>query len=277
MAHSSWGETEKPSASAPSEVRRLDLEPHSTPSLVEKLDMSLDDIIKLTQRQRGRVGPGGLGHSGAGRARSQGGPRGALKAAQRGHRDAWPRRNRQAPYSRRGQLPDKWQHDQFHSAFPRGASLVSSGRLLLSNLHFQVSDADIQNLFAEFGPLKRAAVHYDRAGRSLGTADVCFERKADALKARREYHGVPLDGRPLDIQLVPSQVETQPSPARRHSRGGMRRNPASGRFAWRGTWRGTQRGSRQRETGTCSNSKQQLSAEELDAQLDAYAASMDTS
>jgi len=256
--------------------------------MVDKIDMSLDDIIKSSRGSR--RGSGGKRGGRGGGPRSGGARRGGgnfRRSSGGGVQRGRTRGGIARPYTR-GDVNSAWKHDLFEGYGTRkvaaARSLVQSSlgptKLMVSNLDFGVSDSDIQELFAEFGPLKNAAVHYDRSGRSLGTADVIFERRADAIKAMKQYNGVPLDGRAMNIQLTTSEI---PSVTRGNRLGGGGGPP--GRFQNRsqpprrggggGAGKGRPGRGRGRGGGAPRNTKKPApTAEELDAELDAYSKEM---
>ncbi|XP_051939942.1 aly/REF export factor 2-like [Hippocampus zosterae] len=237
--------------------------------MVDKMSMSLDDIIKLNSK--GGRGGGERSAFAGGSSRSEHG------RANHFNRE---RDNRPAPYTRPRELPDKWQHDMFeqHSGEYRATERrgESRAKLLISNLDFGVSDSDIQELFEDFGPLRKVAVHYDRSGRSKGSADICFENPADAVKAMKHYNGVPLDGRPMKIVQATSDVDSQSRQSQSSNRGfdrsrlGQPTFDRSERSERRQGGGGSSGGSRGWGRGRGRGNRPQLSAEELDAQLDAY-------
>ncbi|XP_034241042.1 THO complex subunit 4 [Thrips palmi] len=268
--------------------------------MADKIEMSLDEIIKRNKparggARRGRGAAGGTQRSNSSFPRRGGGggpQRNTGRVAQGGivkRRTAPGAPPARSPLYARGDVNSRWQHDMYAGAPGRQLSsgrggIVSGGgptKLLVSNLEYGVSDSDIKELFTEFGPLKSAAVHYDRSGRSLGTADVIFERRPDAVKALKQYNGVPLDGRPMEIALATNEITsavprsnprvggnsnfTQNRPQNRIGGGG-----SNFRSAGAGRGRGGARGGRGGRGGGARASKTVPTAEELDAELDAY-------
>ena len=272
--------------------------------MAEKVDMSLDDIIKMTRSKRRGTGRGASGGGATGRVR--GGMRRGAGATNRrgGLRGGVQKRRGGSSFSRTRQLPDDtmWQHDLYEGG-GGGAARRSSGggglrysgagggegRLMVSNLDYAVNDSDIYELFAECGPLKRAAVNYDRSGRSLGTAEVIFELRSDAIKAMKQYNNVPLDGLPMNIQMVglPADDSSNGFSARRtgapqrrlqpnRNAGGGDFRPRRGAGGGGGRGGGASGGRGRGRGGRGGKSKETPTAEELDAQLDAYTSKMET-
>uniref|UniRef100_A0A1B6DBX5 RRM domain-containing protein n=1 Tax=Clastoptera arizonana TaxID=38151 RepID=A0A1B6DBX5_9HEMI len=242
--------------------------------MMDKVEMSLDEIIKQNgngrRRGRGGIQRGNFQRRGRGNSRGGSGP---IRNRRRFS-------GQRTPYSRSpGDINSKWQHDMYEGTVfnkrtsgisTRGGGNVISGgptKLLVSNLDFGVSNSDIQELFTEFGPLKSAKVHYDKTGRSLGTAEVVFERKPDAVKALKQYNGVPLDGRPMNIQFASSDISVlQGDRIGSIPQGFNQRNQMKNVRGGRN--RGLRRGGGLK--GRAGRTGPQPTAEELDAELDAY-------
>uniref|UniRef100_D3TME7 RRM motif-containing protein n=1 Tax=Glossina morsitans morsitans TaxID=37546 RepID=D3TME7_GLOMM len=243
--------------------------------MVDKIEMSLDEIIKSNRQIRKSGGRGGVagnrrnsaGTQRRGGRRNQGTSRKPGGGIIKGRGGAGG--IHKAKFSR-GDVNSAWKHDMYDG--PKRGILKSaeSAKLLVSNLDYGVSDSDIKELFTEFGPLKKAAVHYDRSGRSLGTADVVFERRSDALKAIKQYNGVPLDGRPMNIQFL---ANPEVAAGVNRLRGTPnRRRPQIGGAVKRASLGNRRGGASNRNRGNVGNRGKKIAptAEELDAELDAY-------
>ena len=97
----------------------------------------------------------------------------------------------------------------------------------------------MRELFTEFGKLKNVMINYNESGKSHGTADIIFKNNDDAVKAYKKYNGVPLDGRPMKIDVVAASPATasvktrlgpSPSSVRGGAAGAVKRGGIAGRF-----------------------------------------------
>lgn len=264
-------------------------------------DVALDDYIKTKHITRSGKGPRGAARGGRGAGRG-GAPRGSGRLNRGGRfsggvvkspsqrRSGGPQNLRTANGSGQG----RWEHDLYGASGAgamgglRSRGAAAGAKLIVSNLHFGVSDNDLKDLFGELGLLRKASVHYDNSGRSLGTGEISYQTNSDALQAFKRYNGVPLDGQAMEIQMVTipgmgmgAPGGLNPLPRRGLARGaGMRAGGIGGRLSRGGPrggggsargGRGGRRGGSARGGAAAKRTaKPEVTQEQLDMELDAY-------
>jgi len=139
-------------------------------------------------------------------------------------------------------------------------------KLLISNLDFNVSEDDIRELYSPFGETRRLVMNYDRSGRSLGTAEIVYKNRADAMKAMQKYNGVPLDGKAMRLEVVNSGGVGSVSGGGRMNIPRMNNSrpiPYGGRY---------QRSNNPQQQRKPRTDRVEAKADDLDAEMDAYMA-----
>ncbi|GAA6040723.1 hypothetical protein JCM8097_000894 [Rhodosporidiobolus ruineniae] len=135
---------------------------------------------------------------------------------------------RSSPYAR--PAGDKWSHDKFGSddsappaAAPsaaKGGSLASrlgvsgggaagapggekrSAKLVIKNLHYEVSERELELLFVQIGPIAAGPkIKFDRSGRSEGIAWVTYGSEEHAAQAKEAFNGAPAKGQPIEVDF----------------------------------------------------------------------------
>ncbi|PPQ96837.1 hypothetical protein CVT26_006006 [Gymnopilus dilepis] len=118
------------------------------------------------------------------------------------------------PYARpaaRGNVDGQWLHDRAptgpakmrapaaNRAAPVHPASVSN-KLLVSNLHYEITPKDLIAVFGQIGTLVREPLlRYDRSGRSSGTAIITFETAIEATRAKKQFDGYLAKGQPMSI------------------------------------------------------------------------------
>ncbi|MCJ1481877.1 hypothetical protein MMC06_002037 [Schaereria dolodes] len=104
------------------------------------------------------------------------------------------RRPAKGPRNRR--MVDRYSPE--HDTTPQGT------KLKIENLHYDLTEDDLEDLFTKIGPVLSTSLRFDRAGRSSGTAFVTYASSSDARLAIREFDGANANGQPIRLTLLPS-------------------------------------------------------------------------
>jgi RNA recognition motif-containing protein len=116
-------------------------------------------------------------------------------------------------------------------------------KLYVGNLPFNTTEVELQNLFAQAGPVSEVLLVQDKfTGKSRGFAFVTMATDADAQNAIQQLHGKALEGRPLTVNEARAREERPPGGG--GGGGGRRDYGGGGRGGYGGRGGGGGRGER---------------------------------
>ena len=94
-------------------------------------------------------------------------------------------------------------------------------KLYVGNLPFSTTETDLQDLFAQAGPVSEVVLMQDKfTGKSRGFAFVTMATDADATNAVNQLNGKALEGRPLTVNEARPREERPPGGGGGGYRGG---------------------------------------------------------
>jgi len=86
-----------------------------------------------------------------------------------------------------------------------------SKKLFIGNISWDASDADLNELFSQYGAVEEAVIVKDKfSGRSKGFGFVTFTNDEDADKAMAEAEGYELKGRAIAVKVANPPSERPP-------------------------------------------------------------------
>lgn len=105
-----------------------------------------------------------------------------------------------ADYGDRYESRDYYRGGSSHEPAPAHEDLT--GKVVyVDNLSDDVTTTGLADLFGMVGAVKELRLLYDRQGNPNGSADIVFQRRADAEEAIKSLHNVPLNNRPMRLSM----------------------------------------------------------------------------
>eukprot|EP01130_Rhizamoeba_saxonica_P005293 TRINITY_DN2127_c0_g2_i1.p1 TRINITY_DN2127_c0_g2~~TRINITY_DN2127_c0_g2_i1.p1 ORF type:complete len:239 (+),score=67.13 TRINITY_DN2127_c0_g2_i1:45-719(+) len=104
-------------------------------------------------------------------------------------------RNKHQPYNARQIREDK----------KKSESKTTGGKITITNLHYDVLEEELTELFSTVGVVSGVKVIYETNGRSSGKAIVSFESGEIARQAMEQFHGKSIDGEAMAITMTPTK------------------------------------------------------------------------